>query len=486
MSDSSINNDSNEYYTIRELACNLRDAVVLIAGQAVLQPPTGDPIINTRRGNGFFIKGHYIICPADIVLIPISSFNNDARIPAYPDVPTYGKYPNSLIRASKILVDISNVNGCGKSYTYEADLIGIDGASNIAILRINMNNDWNKCNPPIRICHPFLHWGKSRNTCPGDTIISIGNTPAPADIALTQNISPILNAENAVVIGNISDNRYVFPGGQVPGELILLSNIFANGLQRGLPILTINGTVIGMVVFINSNFGYNVALSEFFMRRPIKALITSFQNHSISKSYQGFIEPVLDPINDYLRFNKGWLGLGGILMDEEDYNTNLQANVTLPSTSNIIRVPFLYTGPTGITATLVNGPDCKEIVGFRILAVAGPTAGTELFLPGAAPSITLVPTLKSSPLFGIIFPGDIVTHINGCPLGDRKSQISPSLVMWRVRPGDSVTILYKKQSERFEFTHEITICTSSYEPFLDYPFFSLDQPNFRAMVPTLI
>jgi len=461
----------NEYYTIRELACNLRDAVVLITGQAILKSTSGEISMITRKGNGVFIKGHYIICPADIILIPTSLLDINSRIPEYQDIPTNEKYPNAIVRVTRILVDISNVNGCGKSYSYEANLIGIDGAANIAILRIDMDNDWNRENPHIRICHPVLQWGKSRNTCPGDTIIAIGNIPASADIGLTRNNSPRLDAENGIAIGNIADNRYIFPGGQIPGELILLSNMFAYGLQNGLPILTVDGVVIGMTIHLDSNYNYNLALSEFFMRRSIRAIICSYQQDTnIPKHYQGFIKSVSDPIGNYYRFNKSWLGLGGILMDSEDYDTNIQVD-----TVNIFRVPVMSIPSVS-----------KEIVGYRILVIAGPTAGTGLFIPGTPPESSSVPILNPSPLYGLIESGDIITHINGCPLGDRKGQISPSLVMWRVKPGDPVTIIYKKQSELFEQIHEITVRTGSYEPFLDYPFYALDHPNLRTMLPTLI
>jgi hypothetical protein len=140
------------------------------------------------------------------------------------------------------------VNSGGLSYSYEADIVGIDGAANISILYINMNREWNRCNPSIRVCHPFLHWGKSRNTCPGDPIILIGETSRPDNIGLS-NIKISGTSENGVVIGNIADNRYISYGGSIPGELILLSNVLTSGFQQGLPVITNNGTVIGMFVY---------------------------------------------------------------------------------------------------------------------------------------------------------------------------------------------------------------------------------------------
>ncbi len=45
--------------------------------------------------------------------------------------------------------------------------------------------------------------------------------------------------ENAITIGILADNRFVFPGGQVPGELLLISNIIGHGSNSGLPIITL-------------------------------------------------------------------------------------------------------------------------------------------------------------------------------------------------------------------------------------------------------
>ena len=450
---------------IQEIVCNVRDAVVTISGQAIF---LGELICITQ-GNGFFIKGHYIICTAGLVLIPPTLLNNNNRIPN-----NQLTYPNDFVRMSKILVTISNVNGCGKSYSYEADIVGVDGAANIAILYINSARRWNICNPPIRSCHPFLNWGKSRNNCPGDTVILIGEISGLDRIGLTR--IPLNGvAENGVSIGNIADNRYVSYGGSVPGELLLLSNIIPTGLQTGLPVITTSGTVVGMYLHIEATTGLNIALSEFFMRRPVKALIRSFIDGSVPENYHNFVEPVSDPINSYYRFNKAWLGLGGILMSQNDYDTTIN--------NDLSRNPII------LGSDVTDGPSCKEIVGYRILAVASPIvpSNSDFFVPGATPPDSLVPTLPPSPVYGLIFVGDIITHINSCPLGDRKGQISPALLMWRVCPGNTIIIRYRKQMENFEGFHELTVCAGSYEPFLDFPWYTTPIPEtLETMLPVLI
>lgn len=239
-------------------------------------------------------------------------------------------------------------------------------------------------------------------------------------------------------------------------------------MQTGLPVITTNGTVVGMFLHVENTTGLHIALSEFFMRRPVKTLIRSFIDNNIPENYCDFVELVSDPINTYYRFNKSCLGLGGVLMSQNDFNTSINNDLT--------RTPVFY-----------DGPSCKEIVGYRILAIASSILPSPFFIPGASPPDSLVPTLPSSPLYEVISTGDIITHINSCPLGDRKGQISPALLMWRVRPGDTVIVRYRKQSENFEGFHEITICTSSYEPFLDFPWYTIPIPeSLGNMIPILI
>ena len=257
-----------------------------------------------------------------------------------------------------------------------------------------------------------------------------------------------LSAENSIIIGNISDTRYVFPYGQVPGELLLLSNVFSVGDQKGLPVLNTEGMVIGMILSINSSIRYNIALSEFFMRRPIKALISIYQNNTIAEHYKGFIEQVFDPLGNYYKYNKSTLGLGCVLVTQEDYNTNIIYN------SSYIRIPYFDTD-----MKLTDGPHCKEIVGYRVL-------------------IRLIPDLLND----VINIGDIITHINECPLGDRKGQISPSLVMWRVKPGELITMTYKKQTERFATSYTINVETKAYDALFDYPFYSEEHSTFRLTI----
>ena len=79
------------------------------------------------EGNGYFIKGHYIVCPAHMVLIPPTTTSAVNRYPFTtkgagnfelgPDIPNY----NQMTKVSRIFVEVKNVNGCPYNFIYEAE-----------------------------------------------------------------------------------------------------------------------------------------------------------------------------------------------------------------------------------------------------------------------------------------------------------------------------------------------------------------------------
>jgi len=414
--------------TRRELICNLRDAVVNISCHTYLKPEG----ITIRHGNGFFIKHHYILCPASLILAPYGKFIDNAREPPYNGLPTNHKHPNEYIRCSRILVTVSNINN--KTLVYEADIIGLDGAANIAVIKIP-NEEFGK--------QPYLEWGKSRNAAPGDDVFAIGSVGLD-----NQKLTGLPG--NGVIIGNIANNRYVHPSGQIAGELLLLSSMLISD-NYGLPIVGLDGKFIGMVVA--SEAIINIALSEFFVRRSVKAIISHNQAPTDSHAQ---LQTVPEPLGNYDVFTKGWLGLCGYMMSADDYYSNIDYDT-------LLRTP-------SIVDTNVE----KEIIGYRV---------TRLILN----TNSNLPTFPPSPLIGLIQFGDIITHINDCQLGDRKGQVAPALVMWRVKPNDLVKIKYKKRTQNYKETHELKVFAGAYPPILDYPFYVYDmQRSAKSMLITLM
>lgn len=438
----SENSNFDRSVTFRDLVYNIRDAVVSITCQYTLLTEHGK-IFKLKHGNGFFIKNHYIVCPAHLVLInPIlyhSTLNHDEN--------------TSVATVDKILVTVSNVNNKDISYSYQCEIIGIDPCGNIAILKINMVTPWNTSNPFIEDYHPFLHWGKSRGVSAGDVIAVIGDTINSDNIGFT-NKSLGLQAENGVLIGNVGDNRFVYPGGQISGELLLLSNIFING-KEGLPVISMDGKVIGMTIHLQ-NGAVSLALSEFFMRRPIKALLNT-------SKYEDFVKNSL--------YHKGCLKVGGILMTQEDYNTDIamEQKEIIAQESSICSKNLTCRRMNKTSSKIERVPihdvclGSKDIVGYRILTIA-----------------------DDSPLIETIHIGDIITHINDCPLGDRKGQIAPALIMWRIKINEKVKITYKMQKERFSTSRNIEVFTTEMDDLFNYPFYSDDIVYDVDILPTLI
>ena len=394
---------SERSHSLREIICNIRDAVVAI---------TSFSSDRTKKGNGFFIKGFFIICPSSLVLSP----------------PTENEYRF----ADQILVTVSNVNGqpSGESLTYQATVRGLDGAANLAILSIDYDQEWNQNNPHIHHCHQHVSWGKSRNTSAGDSIFIVGNVAPPTTIGFSSLIQEE-TAENGVLISNLSDNRYISYSGTVIGELLLLAvNLPARAV--GLPVFSSNGKVIGMTL------GGNLALAEYFMRRPVSKLLRSILDDDITERSQGFVTYT----SECYVYNKGWLGLAGIPVVAEDHCTNIDAQGHR-------------------TRSTESNPD-KRVLGYRILAIAQKTSiQDDFYLAG--------PDVQSSPLSGIVKVGDLVTTLSDCTLGDRKGQISPASIMWRVPPGTSIKLTYRKQDENFIREHQITVKTLPYPVYLDHP-----------------
>lgn len=328
--------------TTREVVFNCRDAVVSV----LFKDNLSDNLVTC---NGFFMKGYYIICP---VAIAISD-----NISVY--------------------VTVSNLNGLidlGATYVYEAKIIGLDIKANLCILKIDMSLSWNIKNPLIKSCHPFLLWGKSRNLINGEKIMMIHN-------------------DNQITMGNVTHNRDVDKNGTIHGELLSLS---IHNQDIGCPVIDSMGKVVG--IKINSD----KSLSEFFMRKPIKALLDAYINKKSDK-YGEF----LFHNGSFNIYRHGWLNIKARLLKTEDY-------------------------------IQVKGECVKEIVGYIITDIS-----------------------SSSPLLNILQINDVIVAINKCPLGNRRGQISPSLVMWRI--SGECEVSYKKFTESYANIHVIKCGTVSEE-----------------------
>ena len=464
--------------TVQEVSCLSRDAVINIHSEFILLGASGpgsdirpadislQPLASNARadiilkGNGFFIEGHYIIAPAHLVLLPPSLTSVSNRYPFFePQIFTKETRINNLmVRASRILVTVFNVNNKKHSFIYEAELLGVDGAGDIAVLYIKKCSQWNFCNPIIEDCHPYLMFGCSRKTPNGEKVYLLGNS--------------------AVSEGLLCDNQHIDHSGLILAETILVSGV--NHVHTsGLPILDCRGYVIGMQTTRDS---YNKELvcgpSQSFMNRVIKALIVGSSEH---------LQLISDPIGNYHRYRKAYLGIAYEVLNGTDYDVTTDYN----SSNNVSGVPRIRLDANG---EFMNSPSCKEIMGIKVLGLAGANKTNDLYyVPGGESVAPLLSNLCVSPLLAQIQPGDILTHINDIPIGDLSKQLTPALILWRHVAGQQLTITYRSGgnftgsgsndfTDNYDNLHKCTVFASDYPLGLDYPWYAIDVfPSLSAL-----
>jgi S1-C subfamily serine protease len=442
------------------------------------------------NGNGFFTKKHYIICPAGLVLMPPSLTSVVNRWPLMGDAANAvglqngARMRDQMVRASRILVTVHNVNGKGCSYVYEATLVGVDGAGDIAVLKIEHDccSAWNKYNPKIAKCHPFFHWGSSRAARPGQVVYMIGD-----GVTSHPNVR-LHNAVGAITEGLLSDHRYVEYSGFYAPELVLISAP-AFTFSTGMPILDGQGRVIGMqttdtIGSLSDSFeggvlggGFVAGPSQYFMSRVIANLIKGTSR----KHCNDHVEEVCDAAGSYYRYVKGYLGLGYDVVDGQMYD------ITRDYTSGARNEPRVRLDENG--KFLASAVYRNKVVGVRVLGLAGlnpnDANGVEngaYYVPGGIANAPLVAELPKSGLLGVLTPGDIILKLNDNKLGDLTNQIAPSLLTWRKLPGDLVLVCYSRGGNvkndeyngvEYADADNVKVCLKEFPKLMDYPWYNV-------------
>lgn len=486
-----------------ELVCKVKDAVVGIhsefilvsAATAALGVTGSTPLAADSRddlflnGNGFFIKGHYIVCPAHLVLLPPSLTSVAHRFPFNLPLPALGTIRDEMVRASRILVSVNNVNGKKRGFVYEAELIGVDGAGDVAVLKINFDEEYNRgCSEKIQKCHPYLSWGSSRASNAGQKVWLIG------DYVTSNQNARAYNAAGAVVEATLSDNRYVDYEGFALSEQVLVSGP-AYAFSSGLPIINCKGYVIGMQTADVSAFrplaadvqsfgiGFVAGPSEYAMKRTVGLLIKG----SCCKEVDEFvIESVCDQAGQYWRLLKGYLGLAYELVVATDYDTTTDfTSGVAPLGRARVRI--------GSGGEFIVCPRNKQIVGIRVVGLAGlnpddqaGVANGYWYVPGGVGVAPLPALLPTSPLAGRLLPGDIITHFDKYCLGDLERQIAPSLVTWRLNQRCMIDVAWKRGGnvlnaadngeayENYDHSFRQRFCLARFPRAMDYPWYKVN------------
>jgi S1-C subfamily serine protease len=496
-------------YEPEEIVCLFKDAVVeihsefILLGTGVSGADSSTPLLANQRAdvilesNGFFIDGHYIVAPAQSVLMPPSLTSVANRYPLQdPSDLGLGRIKNVLTQPSRILVSVFNVNGKGSGFVYEAALVGVDGAGDIAVLKIKdfSCSQWNLCNPCIEQCHPKFKFGHSRSVKEGEKVYLLGDY-------VSVNGQRAFNAV-AALDGVVSDHRYIDYSGFATQELVLVS-AGAYSHSSGLPILDGQGRVIGMQttdlsaingvkvgqleVKQHEGAGFVSGPSEKFMRRVVKTIIRG----KCPKEFNCDLETICDPVGAYYRYLKGYLGLGYSLFTGVDYD------ITEDFTSGgaFSGFPRIRLDSAG---HFINAPSCKRLQGLRVISLAGLSDGTTgqtnglHFTPGGDLPAPLPTGLPESSLLPFIKPGDQIVKLGGYELGDLENQIAPSLVLYRLCPGDLVEVCFRRggnvsnsepndASDNYETFTTKSVCVDSFPKALDYPWYSSIFPLISEM-----
>ena len=505
-------------YDPEDIACYFKDAVVEIHSEFILlgTGQTGavndTPLEANARGdfiletNGFFIDGHYIVAPAQGVLLPPSLTSTVNRYPFLdPNDLTLGQIKNVVTQPSRILVSVFNVNGKGCGYVYEAALVGVDGAGDIAVLKIKEKycSQWNLCNPCIADCHPKLSFGRSRSANNGEKVYLLGDY-------ISSNGNRAFNAV-AAISGSLADKRYVDYTGYALQELVLV-NAGVYSHSAGLPILDGQGRVIGMQttdlsainqlqdgstgpVSQQDGVGFVAGPSEKFMRHVVKTIIRGKCPREVNCD----LETICDPVGAFYRYLKGYLGIGYNIFTGVDYDVTSDYTSGEPF-AGLPRVRLDSTGQ------FLNSPSCKQLAGVKVVAVAGIADGTSgqanghWFLPGGTLAAPLPDGNPESPLLSFITPGAQITSLGGYALGDLEKQIAPSLVTWRLCPGDLLELCYRvggsalntdpnDSTDNYEVSIVKNVCLEAYPASLDYPWYSsifplITEDPYAFVMPT--
>lgn len=418
-----------------EIFANFKDAVVNVTGQFTLASgATG--ATGTLSGNGFFItKKHFVVCPAHLVTLHPAI--RAARSPTGPSGGT------GITPVNNIFVDVFNVNGGSKSYTYQAQLEGVDGAGDIALLKIHRDDNEQ---PRIKECHPYLKFGDSTKYTKGNRVFSIG-TQYDKDF-------------QSMVSGEVRNNHLTVNNGSVVYEAFSTTlpynaevrttsmNVLGSAVTfveyykgpDGQPILDVTGRVVGMLTgalasvraataeasdIRNPNAvsardtqvvgdNYSVGPSQRFMCCPLKALVKAYCKNKDSR-----YAVTVDDTNlskTFRSYVKGFLGINYTVVDGAWYATHQSVS-------------------------------CREIIGLNTVVTASPLGVTAT---------------------GQLLTTDILSHLNCVAIGNTENQLAPSLITWRKLPGKTVSATVRPASAGWNSSAKALLTLLPFPATLDY------------------
>lgn len=443
-------------------------------------------------GNGFRTKNGLIVCPAHLVLLPpnvlqvYTTFPNPAA--AIDPLPN----GNAVQRVGRILVDISNVNGSGYAFTYEAHVYGVDGACDVALLYIpgassSSASDFNAGLPLIKKCHPHLEFGCSReyrNTEPAYVVGDVTSTPSTFSANQGGAGGGVLNASSrGILVTTVNEYRHTDYVGLIQPEVVILNgNAYCSS---GAPILDKYGHVIGMQTLATCGTSNVQDAFNGIMRTSGNGLVGGPSQFSMIRSLtlldqavKGFVVPqaesILDPLTgvSFYLLGHAYLGIAWDLVTGSAFGSYI-------SNLSGYQVPLTIGG-----GVYTDGPDFKQVVGVRVRALAGDVGAVLPFdntvqyiaVPGATSSGLGYTNFTDSPLLGQVFPNDIIYDINCMAIGDIGAQAALSLALWALSPGDPVTLKIRSfngvtQAASYNVIKTVTVELATMPRWMNFPWY---------------
>lgn len=407
-----------------------------------------EPIDNTcskyKVGSGFFVDNGVIVTAAHVVTRVLGTIGD----------PIHSNY--GYARASEIRVRVKNVNQKGEAYYYDAEIMGVSGYFDLAVLKIKKPRD---CSVPIIKSHAILKWGNSRHYAIGEPVYVLGDSYREQTVGISEGI---LSDNMSCYHGSISDANLKASGEPEPGAVGLLGQVGfqfeaiiadaqSNRGNAGGPMIDRNGYVIGVIVGqqVVETPG-NLRFAKF--SDPFTLGDDSQYYGRGSLKTVGVSEYVARYVSDVIR--KG----------PADRCTGSHLGLCRSPYGNFYRFDFGY---LGITDYLVNGFEVA-----RILDLGGYKVQKGIFLTGYDSDASISVLFGSNgPIYNIegnLFANEmdpidgfsgiygesiLVTRINGTPIGAAAGQIHISSLLMLHVAGEKVQLDYRMGSEGWNCPH---------------------------------
>ena len=236
---------------------SIKDAVVMIS------------VNQSWQGTGFFCtEDGYIVTAAHVISEPVDEKNEKGAIRA----------------AKDIFVLVSPHYD-----VYRCRVVGIDGVGDIGILKIDMDDPFNRNNYPIRNQRylPFLEKTKT-----GELAYVLGY-PLGTDLS-------------SFSMGIVRNEKFVAPSLFIPFNVVLITSPAYQG-NSGSPIVNVDGEVIGLLTFV---YYANEQTFESIGGGPSSSIVSYVAEKLITadkiKKEGGVVPAYFD--RSSLKFRKGYLG----------------------------------------------------------------------------------------------------------------------------------------------------------------------------------